>query len=186
MALSGFLTFGDKTSGNVLNNFPTGVMVNAARFCFGLNMLTTLPLEAFVCREVCVNYFWPNAVDVQAVDGVASTAADPLAHAEGGGETSTLVHVGLTTVFVWGATIIATQVCDLGAVFEIIGATSASILAYILPPLCYLKLSKKQDWRRKAAWAVVAFGTMVAGMSLVMSLYKIIWGTIDPAKKCHF
>lgn len=32
MALAGFLTFGDKTEGNVLNNFPTdNIMVNVAR-----------------------------------------------------------------------------------------------------------------------------------------------------------
>ena len=32
MALAGFLTFGDKTLGNVLNNFPSdNVMVNIAR-----------------------------------------------------------------------------------------------------------------------------------------------------------
>lgn len=27
-------------------------LINVARFCFGLNMFTTLPLELFVCREV--------------------------------------------------------------------------------------------------------------------------------------
>ena len=32
MALAGFLTFGDKTQGNILNNFPTdNIMVNIAR-----------------------------------------------------------------------------------------------------------------------------------------------------------
>ena len=32
MALSGFLTFGDKTLGNILNNFPSSnIMVNVAR-----------------------------------------------------------------------------------------------------------------------------------------------------------
>ena len=32
MALAGYLTFGDKTAGNVLNNFPTdNIMVNIAR-----------------------------------------------------------------------------------------------------------------------------------------------------------
>ena len=32
MALAGFLTFGDKTLGNVLNNFPKdNIMVNIAR-----------------------------------------------------------------------------------------------------------------------------------------------------------
>lgn len=149
-------------------------------------MLTTLPLEAFVCREVMVNYFWPGAEEREAVDGVQqSIAADPGKLGQGDGQTSMLVHVGLTTGLVWSATLIATQICDLGAVFEIIGATSASVLAYILPPLCYLKLSKKQDWRRKAAWGVVVFGSVVAFMSLAMSLYKIIWGT-EEAKVCHF
>jgi sodium-coupled neutral amino acid transporter 11 len=32
MALAGYLSFGDKTQGNVLNNFPTkNIMVNIAR-----------------------------------------------------------------------------------------------------------------------------------------------------------
>ncbi|EGX46185.1 hypothetical protein AOL_s00110g9 [Orbilia oligospora ATCC 24927] len=62
MAFAGFLTFGDKTMGNVLNNFPnSNLMVNIARFCFGLNMLTTLPLEAFVCREVMIGYWYPGS-----------------------------------------------------------------------------------------------------------------------------
>lgn len=53
MALSGFLVFTDKTQANILNNFPQAdLLINIARLCFGLNMFTTLPLEAFVCREV--------------------------------------------------------------------------------------------------------------------------------------
>jgi len=81
MALSGFLVFTDKTQvrllspslpvsirpssladlrlgssigqANILNNFPQNdILINIARLCFGLNMFTTLPLEAFVCREV--------------------------------------------------------------------------------------------------------------------------------------
>lgn len=31
---------------------PKDFFANLARFCFGLNMMTTTPLEAFVCREV--------------------------------------------------------------------------------------------------------------------------------------
>lgn len=39
--------------GNILNNFPAdNVLINIARLAFGLNMFTTIPLEAFVCREV--------------------------------------------------------------------------------------------------------------------------------------
>jgi amino acid permease len=53
LALSGYLVFTDKTVGNILNNFPSdNNLINMARLAFGLNMFTTIPLEAFVCREV--------------------------------------------------------------------------------------------------------------------------------------
>jgi sodium-coupled neutral amino acid transporter 11 len=53
LAISAFLVFTDKTQGNILNNFPPNdTLINIARFCFGMNMFTTLPLELFVCREV--------------------------------------------------------------------------------------------------------------------------------------
>jgi solute carrier family 38 (sodium-coupled neutral amino acid transporter), member 11 len=49
MALAGDLVFKDKTMGNILNNFPSdNGIVNLARFCFGFNCFTTLPLELFV------------------------------------------------------------------------------------------------------------------------------------------
>lgn len=42
MAVSGYLVFTSKTEGNILNNFPADdLMVNIARFCFGVNMSST-------------------------------------------------------------------------------------------------------------------------------------------------
>ncbi|KAK8175921.1 transmembrane amino acid transporter protein-domain-containing protein [Phyllosticta citrichinensis] len=155
MALGGYLTFGDKTQGNVLNNFPTNnILVNVARLCFGLNMLTTLPLEAFVCREVMENYYFPG----EAWDGNR--------------------HMVFTTTLVVSAMGLSLLTCDLGAVFELIGATSATALAYILPPLCYLKLSSpKKTGRarleRVAAYACVGFGCAVLAVSLVLAAAKL-------------
>ena len=63
--------------------------------------------------------------------------------------------------------------CDLGAVFELIGATSACALAYILPPLCYLKLASK-SWRTIPAVLCICFGCGVLGVSLVMAVGKMI------------
>jgi sodium-coupled neutral amino acid transporter 11 len=55
LAVSGYLVFTDKTVGNILNNFPSdNALINVARLAFGLNMFTTIPLEAFVCREVVI------------------------------------------------------------------------------------------------------------------------------------
>jgi len=153
LALSGFLTFTSLTSGNVLNNFsPDNVMVNIARLCFGLNMLTTLPLEAFVCREVIQNYFWPNHT------------SEPF---------NLKRHIVISTALVWAALLISLTTCDLGAVFELIGATSACVLAYILPPACWLKLTTKGGWERWAARVCVGFGCVVMGISLVQAVIKM-------------
>ena len=165
MALSGFLTFGDKTLGNVLNNFPNdNILVNVARLyvfhplilpityscrCFGLNMLTTLPLEAFVCREVMTNYWFP------------------------GEPWNPNRHLIFSTSLVVSAMTLSLLTCDLGAVFELIGATSACALAYILPPLCYIKLSTR-NWKTVPAVLCVLFGVSVMGISLVQAVSKII------------
>lgn len=77
LAISAYVVFTDKTQGNILNNFSAvrqvffstwddlgkidvrlknDTLINVARFCFGLNMFTTLPLELFVCREVSIHF----------------------------------------------------------------------------------------------------------------------------------
>lgn len=158
MALAGYLTFGDKTLGNVLNNFPNdNVMVNIARLFFGLNMLTTLPLEAFVCREVMNEYYFPE---------------EPY-HPNR--------HLIFTTTLVVSALTLSLVTCDLGIVFELFGATSACALAFILPPLCYIKLSKKSS-QTYLAMAVVAFGCTVMVISIIKSTTKMTMGHGEHAK----
>jgi sodium-coupled neutral amino acid transporter 11 len=159
MALSGYLTFGDKTLGNVLNNFPNdNFMVNIARFFFGLNMLTTLPLEAFVCREVINNYWFPG---------------EPF-HPNR--------HLIITASLVTSALALSLLTCDLGVVFELFGATSACALAFILPPLCYIKLSKKNSGDKYLAMGVVAFGCTVMVISIIKTTSKLAMGTGAPVQ----
>jgi len=151
MALAGYLNFGNMTQGNVLNNFPTdNIMVNVARLCFGLNMLTTLPLECFVCREVMTLYYFPH---------------EPF---------NMNRHLIFTSALVFSAMTFSLITCDIGIVFELVGATSACALAYILPPLCYLKLTKKRTWETYAAYVCITFGCTVMAISLVQSTTKIM------------
>lgn len=158
MALFGFLTFGDKTEGNLLNNFPNdNLMVNIARLFFGLNMLTTLPLEAFVCREVMNNFWFPE---------------EPYQPNR---------HMIFTSALVVSAVALSLLTCDLGIVFELFGATSACALAYILPPLCYIKLSKRSP-KTYVAMGVVAFGCGVMAISVFQTMSKMSSGSNGPAK----
>lgn len=116
-------------------------------------MLTTLPLEAFVCRSVMTTYHFPD---------------EPF---------NPNRHLIFTTSLVVTAMAMALITCDLGAVFELIGATSACALAYILPPLCYIKLSHT-SWKAKIpAFACIAFGTVVMGFSLLQAVAKMIKST---------
>lgn len=153
MALGGFVAFGDETRGNVLNNFPAdNGMINLARLLFGLNMLTTMPLEALVCREVMLTYWYR------------------------GQGFNLRRHIVLSTALVGGATAVSLLTCDLGVVFELVGATSAVAIAYVLPPLCYIKLASRSGRPKYAAYAVVVFGVAVMIISLAQTLGKLIRG----------
>lgn len=162
VALAGFVTFGDKTLGNVLNNFPSdNVMVTIARLCFGLNMLTTLPLEAFVCREVMFNYFFPG---------------EPF---------NMHLHLIFSSALVVSAMVMSLLTCDVGAVFELVGATSACAIAYILPPLCYIKLTTR-SWKTYVAAAIIVFGTVVMVISLIQAVAKMISSMFDTSPRPPF
>ncbi|OZJ02862.1 hypothetical protein BZG36_04083 [Bifiguratus adelaidae] len=152
MALSGYLVFTDQTRANILNNFPqNNLIINISRFCFGLNMFTTLPLETFVCREVIENYFWAE----QAF--------------------STKRHFIITTGLILSALLIALATCNLGFVLELTGGCSATVLAFILPPACWLKLNASpQPFKRMACMACIVVGVVVMVLSTGLSVVRAI------------
>ncbi|KAI5286816.1 hypothetical protein KEM52_001854 [Ascosphaera acerosa] len=153
MAMGGFLSFGSKTAGNVLNNFPPdNLIVNIARLCFGLNMLATLPLEAFVCRSVMETFYFPD---------------EPF---------NMNRHLIFTTALVLASVALALVTCDLGSVFELIGSTSACALAYILPPMCFIKLSQKPWTAKVPAYLCIVFGSVVMVISVVKAVVDAFEG----------
>lgn len=113
-------------------------------------MLTTLPLECFVCREVMSEYYFPR---------------EPFQPNR---------HLIFTTSLVVSAMTMSLVTCDLGIVFELVGATSACALAYILPPLCFVKLTKRRTWETWAAYVCIVFGSAVMGISLMQSAAKMM------------
>ncbi|KAI0036891.1 amino acid transporter [Vararia minispora EC-137] len=170
MAVAGYEVFTDKTQGNILNNFPlTDPLINVARFCFGLNMFTTLPLELFVCREVIEQYFFSH---------------EPFHMTR---------HVFFTTTILFASMILALITCDLGVMLEITGGVSATALAYIFPAVCYIHLLSTQAgdegkyhwYSRKLlpAYACASFGAIVMALSLFLALGKV-WSRDEAAKIC--
>ncbi|KAL4080369.1 transmembrane amino acid transporter protein-domain-containing protein [Scleroderma yunnanense] len=164
LAISAFWNFTDKTQGNILNNFPPNdTLINLARFCFGLNMFTTLPLELFVCREVIEQYFFSH-------------------------ETFNLQrHVFFTTTILVSSMFLALITCDLGVTLEITGGVSATALAFIFPAACYLKLTNvSSPWYSRSklpAAACFVFGLVVMVVSLFLTMAKA-WTPAGEVKIC--
>ncbi|QLG70159.1 hypothetical protein HG535_0A00980 [Zygotorulaspora mrakii] len=162
MGYSGFGVFGMKTKGNILNNFPVNdKTINIARLCFGFNMLTTFPLEIFVLRDVISTCFQKQI----------STNCEPAI-------LSTKLHFIITTVLVFGTMSVSLTTCNLGALFELIGATTASIMAYILPPLTNLLLRReKSSFKSKSPHILsIIFGATMMIVSSAQTIFEAIHG----------
>lgn len=181
MGVSGLLNFGANTKGNILNNFKSNdFWANIARFCFGLNMLTTFPLEIFVVRDVLKD------IVLTAEDGGSTTHL----------ELSSRQHFIITTFLVFSSMSVSLLTCNLGMILELIGATSASLMAYIMPPLCYLKLSyDKIDYRKASSSekrdfilrkAIPSISCTLFGFAVMfISSYKTIVTSINSDDDSH-
>ncbi|KAJ2840811.1 hypothetical protein FBU31_000108 [Coemansia sp. 'formosensis'] len=151
IAVFGYVYFGEKTQGNILNNFPQdNLLINIARFLFALNMITTFPMETLVAREVIESLVFRDR------------------------EFSMRRHVWITTGLCAAGLAIGETVCNLGVLLELTGGMSASFLAFILPSACFIKLSHSSTplYSRKLLghWLCILFGVTVMLLSTVLSI----------------
>ncbi|CCC72163.1 hypothetical protein NCAS_0J01840 [Naumovozyma castellii] len=170
MGYSGFFIFTDKTKGNILNNFPAkDNIINIARICFGFNMLTTFPLEIFVLRDVV-------AVILLECHLVPSEENNPLLP-----YLSRKWHFCITTGLVFLSMGISLMTCNLGALFELIGSTTASVMAYILPPYVNLLLRQQRNelsfTTKLPHYFCIFFGFTVMIISSTETILDAVFGT---------
>ncbi|KAI8819902.1 transmembrane amino acid transporter protein superfamily [Fimicolochytrium jonesii] len=175
LAVGGYLVFTSKVEANILNNFPRDhLLINLARLCFGANMFLTFPLECFVCREVIYNYVYahPTQLDVA------------LPHGDVGNLVSGRDHALITGALSLSAMGIALVTCDLGFVLEITGGFAATVLAYILPAACYIKLASGPtfSWKKAGPLASIFFGFVVMILSTILTLKSLFKG--GEGKQC--
>ncbi|XP_074159350.1 putative sodium-coupled neutral amino acid transporter 11 isoform X3 [Sminthopsis crassicaudata] len=119
-ATSGYLTFTGHTQGDLFENYCINDdLINFGRFCYGITVILTYPIECFVTREVITNVFF-------------------------GGNLSKISHVMVTTIIIILATLVSLLVDCLGIVLEFNGVLCAAPLVFIIPSACYLKLSEER------------------------------------------
>ncbi|XP_003795194.1 putative sodium-coupled neutral amino acid transporter 11 isoform X2 [Otolemur garnettii] len=118
-ATCGYLTFTGFTQGDLFENYcRSDDLVTFGRFCYGITVILTYPMECFVTREVIANLFF-------------------------GGNLSLIFHVVITVVIITIATLVSLLIDCLGIVLELNGVLCAVPLIFIIPSACYLKLSEE-------------------------------------------
>ncbi|KAL2920241.1 hypothetical protein HK105_200309 [Polyrhizophydium stewartii] len=168
LACGGYAAFTDKTRANILMNLdPDSWLVNVARLFFGMNMFLTFPLECFVCREVVFNYWFMDE----------SAMHEDVSHRASGAQ-----HVAVTLALVLSSLAIALSTCSLGFVLELTGGLAATVLAYILPAACFLKLASGPVLSAKKLGPVlcIGFGFAVMCLSTVLSIRTFL---LEPADR---
>ncbi|XP_032921146.1 putative sodium-coupled neutral amino acid transporter 11 isoform X2 [Catharus ustulatus] len=139
----GVMSFGD-----IFENYcRDDNLATFGRFCYGVTVILTFPLECFVTREVIANVFFH-------------------------GNLSTVFHVVVTVVIVAVATGISLMYDCLGIVLELNGVLSATPLVFIIPSACYLKLSKER-WNHSdnlISCLILVLGVVVMAVGFVMTV----------------
>jgi Transmembrane amino acid transporter protein len=121
---SGYVAFGDETTGNVLNNLDNSMPSMIARGLLGTTMLFVYPMESFVARHVCVVMFFAGKAAHEGDDTSVLNRRDR--------------RIALTIVLYLSAVIPASIFSNLGTVLASTGAVGGSCLAYIGPGAIYL------------------------------------------------
>jgi solute carrier family 38 (sodium-coupled neutral amino acid transporter), member 11 len=100
------------------------------------------------------------------------------------------IHVLATLIIILSAMTLALITCDLGIVLEITvrsktitltnqGGLSATMIAFILPPACYLKLQHGDVFKRKNSGPLlcILFGVVVSFTSTSLIIFKTLRGS---------
>ncbi|XP_042550122.1 putative sodium-coupled neutral amino acid transporter 11 isoform X1 [Dipodomys spectabilis] len=118
-ATCGYWTFTGFTQGDLFENYcRTDDLVTFGRFCYGVTVILTYPLECFVTREVFATVFF-------------------------GGTLSSMCHIIITVAIITVAMLVSLLTDCLGIVLELSGVLCAAPLIFIIPSACYLKLSEE-------------------------------------------
>ncbi|CAK6954118.1 putative sodium-coupled neutral amino acid transporter 11 [Scomber scombrus] len=146
-AVAGYATFTGYTQGDIFENYcRNDNLATFGRFCFGLSIITTFPLECFVTREVVSNVLCCR-------------------------DLSKAQHVAITLLIVAVCTSISLAYDCLGIVLELNGVLCATPLIFIIPSACYLKLSVGRWFQRENLMPTILIflGLFVMVTGLIMT-----------------
>lgn len=160
VAITGYLSFGDNVSGNIVGMYPPGFWATIGRAAIVILVMFSYPLQCHPCRaSVDAVLRWrPKSTSTSLNGNGSSTDTSPHRHpllgprgaaAAGGGggpsrpaePMSDLRFSLITTSILIMGYIAAMTVSSLDAVLSYVGSTGSTSISFILPGLFYYKVS---------------------------------------------
>jgi len=142
---SGYFLFFTDSNSNILTNFSDNdVLANVMRLLLCLNVAISVPYGCFLPRLSLFAFF-------------TLLFGTKLNH--------TFMHIGLTLMILPGAVLLAMVFNNLGVLVEVVGAISAFGLAFIIPPLLFLRLeSSKLYSPSKVIHLIILIGGIITSI----------------------
>jgi len=147
VAVTGYLSFGDKTGGNIVGMYPPAFSATMARAAIVILVMFSYPLQVHPCRasvDAVLKWRWNSK---------ASTSSNSSPHRnpllprtsrpqEIMGDTR---FAAITTAIIVLSYIVAMTVSSLEAVLAYVGSTGSTSISFILPGLFYYKISSPES-----------------------------------------
>jgi amino acid permease len=193
VALQGYQTFGSKTRGDVVLNYPETAHVTWLRFCIAIMLALHYPLQLDPARR-CIKSLiqaWNNRHDnnenenntpvtatTPGSDPIVTLTSEPSTIHDSNhdfqklpdndDDNDTQFYI-ITIAFLACSFSLAMAVNDLGVILAMVGATGSTLVSYVLPGLIYMKLHpdpSQQDWSRSLAKLQLGLGCLIMPLAL--------------------
>ena len=179
VAYAGYILYGSNIASNVLSgNFPPqSVSVALARLLISVAVVMSIPLQLFPAR-VCLLSLVDGARRQCGRKRFLTDADEPVVAFAGpevaAEQTRDSTYWAVTMMSVVLACVLSYIVDSLGLVYEIVGATAAVMMSYILPGLYTLALFSDSMRLSRIGFAYAAFGLLLMLFSLYGAIKKAI------------
>ena len=172
-SLFGYSTFYNYVQSELLMTYnhtdPSNVLTLIVRACVIIGVILTLPIVHFPARRAVIFlarlYFWP----ITNFKRISRPSKDAVT------DFSWAWHIAVMLGLIGTCFFLVVVVPDIRDIFGLVGATSSSMLVFILPSLFYVKLSEgtwRDNKRKLSATVFLIFGICFSILTLAIIFYK--------------
>jgi len=152
VAYLGYHAFGDYVDADLLQSLPDSVVATVARVAICLNLLTTYPLQMYPTKNSISQLIWQvDACDLPLPKYITM----------------------IVCIFAasWG---IGMAVDDLGTILAYVGASTSTLLGYVLPAWFYIKLFPEKTWELYLAWFMFVVGLILIPLLMTIETLELL------------